>query len=133
MAFEPYTLTFERVTSNLGSRSGVTLVNKGVPSRSGFINVHDYAHQDGSEHASLYPEVMSVLHGHANPSCHSIEVLTVDEYLESQAVAEVRLLKIDTEGHEFDVLVGARQALAGHERDASLVGVHDYRPHQRGA
>jgi FkbM family methyltransferase len=111
-AFEPHPLTFERLKSELGSRAGVTLVNKGVSSSSGLMDLYDYSDHDGSEHASLYPEVLSVLHGHATPSRHSVEVLTVDEYVESQGIAEIRLLKIDTEGNEFDVLLGAQQSIA---------------------
>jgi FkbM family methyltransferase len=111
-AFEPHPLTFERLKSDLGSRAGVTLVNKGVSSTSGLTDLYDYSDHDGSEHASLYPEVLSVLHGHTTLSRHSVEVLTVDEYVESQGIAEIRLLKIDAEGNEFDVLLGAQQSIA---------------------
>jgi len=41
-----------------------------------------------------------------------VEVLTLDAHLESWGVPRVHLLKIDTEGHDVEVLQGATKALA---------------------
>jgi FkbM family methyltransferase len=40
-----------------------------------------------------------------------VECTTVDEIMRSRGIESLDLLKIDTEGHEFEVLMGATQAL----------------------
>jgi FkbM family methyltransferase len=64
-----------------------------------------------SQHASLYQDVIEVLHGQ---SAHAIRARmeTLDDYLVEQKLARVDFLKIDTEGSELAVLKGARRALA---------------------
>jgi FkbM family methyltransferase len=112
IAFEPHPTTFKRLVNSLGDQPGVTLVNKALSSRPGTMTLYDYAADDGSEHASLYPEVITQLHGARDCARHEVDVLTVDDFVTINGISDIRLLKIDAEGNEFNVLLGARQTLA---------------------
>ena len=46
-----------------------------------------------------------------NPISHSVEIIVLDEFLISQNIKEIDLLKIDTEGNEFIVLLGCKEFL----------------------
>lgn len=48
----------------------------------------------------------------------SIEITTIDAFLSERALDRIHLLKVDTEGHDLEVLKGAEQALS-----ASRVGI----------
>lgn len=52
-----------------------------------------------------------------------VDVLPLDEYLESRAIRSVGLLKIDTEGAEGRVLRGARRALESRRVNALIVEI----------
>jgi FkbM family methyltransferase len=41
-----------------------------------------------------------------------VKVITIDEYLRAHRISGVHLLKVDTEGHDFEVLHGARRSFA---------------------
>lgn len=54
----------------------------------------------------------------------SVPVTTLDAYWRQSGITP-RVIKIDVEGAEYDVLAGARQLLADH-RPALLIGVHPF-------
>lgn len=63
---------------------------------------------DGSEHASLYEEVIQSIHGHKAVQ-HEIVLTTIDAFVEKNKIEHIGLLKIDTEGNKFNILVGAEK------------------------
>jgi FkbM family methyltransferase len=89
-----------------------------------------YTNDEGSPLGSLYP--------HEEPGwgerlkeirlSESLEVPveTVDRYLARERVPRVEIMKIDTEGHEMDVLLGAEQAIQAGRIDVITFefGVH---------
>jgi FkbM family methyltransferase len=89
-----------------------------------------YTNEDGSPLSSLYP--------HEEPGwgermkhirlSHRVEVRidTVDRALSASGIESVDLMKIDTEGHEMDVLLGAEHALRARKVDLITFefGVH---------
>jgi len=112
VAFEPHPKTFLRLEENLSSyASRVKLINKGVSSHSGSLELFDYANSNGSGHASLFQDVLTDIHHSENIISHSVELTTIDDFIEQEQISEIVLLKIDTEGNEFEVLKGARRAL----------------------
>lgn len=74
--------------------------------------IYDYSGAGGSEHASMYREVIETLHDGVAEAV-AITQTTLDEFVTSRKIDEIALLKIDTEGHELPVLKGARQCIAG--------------------
>lgn len=115
LAFEPLPASFAQL-QKLSERFPGRLyaVNKGVGKESGQLNLH-YGNSN-TEIASFAPEVKQVDYVGANNS-HTIPVpvTTIDEYLRENpqfADSPVDFIKIDTEGFECEVLLGAQQTLA---------------------
>ena len=110
-AFEPHPATFN-VLRMAGERLGFKAVNCGMGSEIGVLKLYDNkSASDGSEHASLYREVIADIHKN-DVAAVDVKVDTVDRFLTEHGIEHVTLLKIDTEGHEYQVLLGAGNALA---------------------
>lgn len=74
-----------------------------------------YTNDEGSPLGSLYP--------HEDPGWGErmkdirlsetveVQVSTVDQFLSEHGLSHVEIMKVDTEGHEMDVLMGAEQAI----------------------
>jgi FkbM family methyltransferase len=63
---------------------------------------------DGSA-ANVHP-----LHGGTIKSAESVPAVTIDDFCLENKVGRIDLIKIDTDGHEFRVLQGARRMVAKH-------------------
>ena len=74
-------------------------------------NTHSHAH------ASVYADVIDSLHKAKLSTVHSVEATTVDAFLEKQSIEHVNFLKIDVEGHEHSVLLGAMQSIKAEKID----------------
>jgi FkbM family methyltransferase len=111
-AFEPHPLTFSKLSRNTEKYSNVFIYNKGVSSQCGFLNLYDYGSNDGSEHASLFRDVISEIHGSQSVTSHEVELIDLDGFIESSNIVEISLLKIDTEGNELEVLRGCSKSIA---------------------
>lgn len=107
-SFEPVSDTFRQFQSNVGNVHGV------------------HAHQFGfGSHASRVPinvgndsQLSSILH-EVGPNTEMVEIQSLDEFASQHGVEEIDFLKIDTEGHEMEVLSGAKNLL-NNERIALL-------------
>jgi FkbM family methyltransferase len=51
------------------------------------------------------------VHGGKAMSTEGVPITTLDDFVEDQAIDRIDFIKIDTDGHEFDVLSGARQSI----------------------
>jgi FkbM family methyltransferase len=109
ISFEPHPKTFHKLVHNLKGKD-VQIVNKAMGGKIGTLQLYDYANNDGSSHASLYKEVIEDIHGEKSIS-HSVEISTIDSFLEQEKIEKIGLLKIDTEGNELDVLKGSVGAI----------------------
>lgn len=108
-AFEPHPITYKQLISNVTSENFKSF-NVGVGNENGTLELYDYDTKDGSQHASLYKDVIKDLHK-GNPVSHSVKIIVLDDFLISQNIKEIDLLKIDTEGNEFNVLLGCKEFL----------------------
>ena len=108
-AFEPHPRTFA-VLEGQALRDGVIAVNCGCGDASGPVDLYDYAEHAGSVHATVYPEVITSLH-QGRPTSVKAHVIRLDEFIHERGIHQVELLKIDTEGHELNVLLGLRETL----------------------
>jgi FkbM family methyltransferase len=84
--------------------------NVGVGNENEILELYDYDTKDGSSHASLYRDVVKDLHK-GNLISHFINIIALDQFLISQNIQAVDLLKIDTEGNEFNVLLECKKFL----------------------
>ncbi len=108
-AFEPHPITFKKLVANISS-SQFKAFNVGVGIEKSTLSLYDYDTKDGSAHASLYKDVIKDLHK-GNPISHSVEVIKLDGFLADKSLQVIDLLKIDTEGNEFNVLLGCKEFL----------------------
>jgi FkbM family methyltransferase len=105
-------LTFLKLLKNTEIYSNVFVYNKGASSECGLLNLYDYGSNDGSEHASLFRDVISEIHGSQSVTSHEVELIDLDGFIESNNIQEVSLLKIDTEGNELEVLRGCIKSIS---------------------
>ena len=108
-AFEPHPRTFATLQQRAAG-PGTTLVNLALSDRAGTMQLYDFANDDGSTQASLGEAAVGMF----DPATvsHTVDVVTLDEYLARTGIERIDLLKIDTEGFDINVLRGARGALA---------------------
>jgi FkbM family methyltransferase len=115
-AFEPHPVAFTKL-ERAASTHHFFPVRQGASDRISTAVIYDYAGNNGSEHASMYKEVIAGLR-HSDVDEVSIELTTVDDFVADNDLTEIALLKIDTEGNELNVLKGAALSIA-----AGLVNV----------
>lgn len=108
-AFEPHPKTYKQLILNIRSEN-FKAFNFGVGHENGVFELYDYDTKDGSSHASLYRDVIKDLHK-GNPVAYPVKIITLDEFVENHKIETIDLLKIDTEGNEFNVLLGCKNLL----------------------
>ena len=113
-AFEPHPRTFKRMAAHL-SGLDIRTINKALSAQPGTLPLFDFANSDGSTQASLGREAVAFYTD--SVTRHDVEVTTIDDFIESENIARIALLKIDTEGFDLDVLKGASRALAADRID----------------
>ena len=111
-AFEPHPSTYVKLIGNskINKNKLFKSYNLGVGKEKGDLELFDYAERNGSAHASLYKDVITDLHKGEVVST-IVEIITLDDFLSQESIESVDLLKIDTEGNEYNVLLGVRRFL----------------------
>jgi FkbM family methyltransferase len=108
-AFEPHPTTYKGLIKNTASLD-IKTFNLGVGSHEAELVLYDYANNDGSEHASLQKGVIDEFH-RGTAIEYLVEVVSLDKFTLKHQISSIELLKIDTEGYEFEVLKGAKELL----------------------
>ena len=115
ISFEPLPKAFEKlkiIKDNHINRLKIYNVALGEKNMSLNINYSD----ETSEKASLVENLEDLSFvGNSNNKRMSIPVRKLDEYQEKFHKKIIDLLKIDTEGYEYEVLLGAKEVLAKHK------------------
>ena len=106
--FEPSKEAFLKLSNNSVHNDKVFLNNTGLGRMQGEAKL--YYDQEGSGLASLTKR--NLLHFGADfTKSENVRIDTIDNYCKTNGVTKIDLLKIDVEGHELDVLEGARNML----------------------
>jgi FkbM family methyltransferase len=109
VAIEPHPITYNKLKSNLLDFKNVKLYNYAVGMGEGeILELFDYKNNDGSSHASLYKNVITDLHKGEVVS-HKVKIKKLEDLIDINKTID--LLKIDTEGNEYNVLLGAKEFL----------------------
>lgn len=111
-AFEPVSSTFARLEENLGADPAVTLHRLAFGSRPGRARM--LAMPGGVMNRIVDRPV-------GNAMVEEVEVVVGDAFCAAQGIDRIDILKIDTEGHDLEVLAGFRNMLA--ERRVAYVEV----------
>lgn len=104
--FEPVPWLAQRLEDNarLNSMTNIKAFNMAVGAKSGKSNLY-LSKCGGDEWSSLYQWRLS------GNRYIEIPVITLDEFIANNNIKRIDLLKVDTEGSELDVLLGAQGAL----------------------
>jgi len=107
-AFEPLFEPFNEL-SRLKKHYGERFIseNKGVGRRNEVLDL--YFNESATEHASFSTEIQNVPYV-KNQNSRKIEVVSLDSYFKDKSQI-IDFIKIDTEGYEYEVIVGAQRIL----------------------
>ncbi len=107
--FEPSGHTFGLLRDAIGNQPNVVLHPFGLSEQEETLRLHYDAPASGL--ATLYRESLAH-HNTQLDTSETIELKTLDDVCRQQHVGHIDLLKIDVEGHEYKVLLGAHDMLA---------------------
>jgi len=110
-AFEPHPVAFNKLEEAASVHHFIP-VQKGAGETALTTYIYDYVENKGSEHASMYKEVIADFRKSEVEEI-PIDLTTIDEFIEDNRLSRIALLKVDTEGNELNVLKGARKAIEG--------------------
>lgn len=115
IAFEPHPNTYKKLQLNLieVNLENFQSYNIAIGREESIMYLYDHEQYDGSQHATLYKEVITDIHKSKSIST-KVKVSTLDNIIDFQ-IPIIHILKIDTEGHELDVLKGAKELLQKHK------------------
>lgn len=109
-AFEPHPDTFSRLKTALGDNPKVHLINKGCANNNSKMDFYDLKDSNGSELATLHKEVIESLHAKKTDK-RKVDIIKLDSFCSENKIGKIHLLKIDTEGSEFDTILGASELI----------------------
>ncbi len=111
LALEPQPDVFRTLLANLSNVAGLQALNLGAGAEAAELTMYSYAEGACTEHASLYADVFSELRP-SETRAIAVQVDRLDRIVEQNGyTGEIDLVKIDTEGHELEVLRGATELL----------------------
>jgi len=75
---------------------------------------------------SLWLKIKNKILNKKNPIINKIKIrsLTIDKFIKQKKIKKIDLLKIDTEGHELEVLKGALKTIKEHKVKFILIELH---------
>jgi FkbM family methyltransferase len=104
--FEPSVYTFRILSQKLACNNHVILNNRGLGEKNGEFEL--FYDKPGSGKSSLIKRKLDHFNIEFNLS-EKVTIDTVDNYCQDNNIGRIDLLKIDTEGHEMDVLNGSQK------------------------
>ncbi len=106
LSFEPHPDTFEKAVANISINNfkNIELINLGLGPEKASLKLYEV-----DEHN---PGMNRILTEEANFPFRMIEVDVLDDILKRKNIGKVDFIKIDVEGFEFSVLMGAIETLA---------------------
>ena len=109
-SFEPHPKTYEILKKN-AAKYGYLAYNLACGNSDSKMLLYDYEEElEGSEHATLFKETFENLY-HKKSISYEVDVITLDNFIQGNNIDRINLLKIDTEGNEYNVLLGAKECL----------------------
>jgi len=110
-AFEPTEKAFGRMKTNLDLNS--RLANR-IHSFRAFVSAHPAGPEDKEIYSSWplegHPERHNI-HGGVAMKARNTPTYSIDSFVREQGLDRIDLIKIDTDGHELEVLKGAKETL----------------------
>ena len=105
-SFEPVTANFEKMVQNIGTRDRISVNEMALGSTVGKAYVHE-------GFSDLTHSISSSVNPTNSKAKEEVSVETIDTYVARNKIEKIDLLKVDTEGHEMEVLKGADTTIKG--------------------
>ena len=141
--FEPQSTIFNKVKEKYSSNNNVQVFNKAISDtekkQNLYLNMHDLTSTLSTfDEQSSYLNFKAKLYGtdikNMSYGTELVQTITLDKFISEHYLEKIDLIKIDTEGHEFNVLKGLKNQIEKvqniliefHHRDLFL----DYDPNK---
>ena len=129
IAFEPFAECYQALKSRFAGRTNVRVEELALGAATGNGEMKLFA---GSNMNSLLPMESSPVEAFkgtfnaigANVGTAAVKIDTVDNFRKQNGLGCIDVLKIDTQGFDFNVLIGASDALKAHRITAVLVEIN---------
>lgn len=105
-AFEPNKIVYRRLLENVSCAPNINPVNIGLYSKTEEMKL--YTHKDDKLMSQGSIQINKNNKDHIS---HDIKLITIDEYCKTKNIPKIDYLKIDSEGSEYDILLGAKKML----------------------
>ena len=109
-SFEPIKSNYEQLESMVNTLDNISCFNIGMSSVSGTKKIY-FPNSKNNVHGSLYEGSLKELLNYEELYSEEIELTTLDDFTKSSNIDQIDFLKIDTEGHELEVLEGAKNLI----------------------
>jgi FkbM family methyltransferase len=110
-AFEPVAKTYRQLCAQCSGHN-IHPQHTGMSSEAGSTEIHFASDNTLNSLASIYADVPETLHQQIKDiQKETITLDTVDDFCSQHDIEKIDFLKIDTEGHEYCVLLGAKNML----------------------
>lgn len=108
-SFEPHPKNYEQLLQ-ISQKYGFKALNQGLGKEPGNLTLYDHSSEEGSEQATFYKGVIETLH-QTQVTAYEVQVNTIDQFMQENQIQKIHFVKSDTEGNDFNVLLGAKEAL----------------------
>lgn len=108
-SFEPAEATFIPLKEHFEDKAHICTVQVGIGKEDGTVDL--FSNHDGSTIASQFP-IYDLMQNTVLARKETIKIRSIDSYCEEFQIDEIGFLKIDVEGAELDVLLGAERMLS---------------------
>lgn len=109
--FEPHPQTFSLLEKQVQNNKNIKIFNLALSNKSGKLALYDYQDKRNSRHATLCQDVIETVTNQTSTN-FEVSVSTVDDIITEHQIKKIQLLKVDVEGHDLQVLQGAKYAIA---------------------
>ncbi len=112
-AFEPTHFAIQKLNRNLDLNQGIS---QNIQTIQTFVSSEEKKQSDIKAFSSWkidkeVGENQHPVHGGKAMSTDGVPTITIDEFVKTEGIARLDFIKIDTDGHEFDVLMGAQKTI----------------------
>lgn len=107
--FEPSSLNFKYLQKNLSKFRNIKIINCGLSNKS---EINKLSHPHWERKGRETNTGLLSLYGNTNINSENVKLITLDSYFKNQDIRKNIFIKVDTEGHEFQVLKGSKEFLS---------------------